>query len=94
MIRIFAPLACPGRTIEGSFACFWVFAAHRALGLFVNLPDPAAPASCGLLCRKAPAPGKSHAEDKAGAARFESAEANVHDHAHNTVPRVLPTALA
>src|SRR6202035_5758699 len=40
MIRIFAPQACPGQTIETSFACVWVLAAHRLLGLFVNLPDP------------------------------------------------------
>ncbi|MGB6176802.1 MAG: hypothetical protein WBF43_10815 [Methylocella sp.] len=94
MIRIFAPLACPGRTTEASFACVWVVAAHRALGPFVNLSDPAAPASCGLLCGKAPAPSKSHAEDKPGAARFESAETDVHDHAHNTFPGVPPEALA
>jgi len=94
MIRIFAPLACPGRTIEASFACVWVLAAHRALGLFANLPDPAAPASCGLLCGKTPAPGNSHAEDKPGAARFKSAETDVPDHAHNMFPRVPPATLA
>jgi hypothetical protein len=59
--------------------------------LFVNLPDPA-PAPCRVLCGKTPAPGKSHAEN--GAARFKSAETDVHDHAHNTFPRVPPAALA
>jgi hypothetical protein len=93
-IRIFAALACPERTIEASFACVWVLAAHRALGLFVNLPDPAAPASCGLSCGKTPAPGKSHAEDKPGAARFKSADTVVHDHAHFLFPRVAPATLA
>src|SRR3984893_17007341 len=77
MIRIFAPLACPGRTIEASFACVWVLAAHRVLGLFPNLPDPLAPAACALLCSKVPARGKSHAAEKPGAARFEGAETDV-----------------
>ncbi|HEV7911746.1 MAG TPA: hypothetical protein VGP28_11845 [Methylocella sp.] len=94
MIRIFAPLACPGRTIEASFACVWVVAAHRALGPFANLPDPAAPASYRLLCGKTPAPDKSHAENKPGAARFKSAETDVHEHFHNSFPRVAPETLA
>src|SRR5580704_11454052 len=87
MIRIFAPLACPGRTIEASFACVWVLAAHRALGLFANLPDPAAPV--GLLCDKTPALGNLHAEDTCGAARFKSAETDVPD-----FPRVPAATLA
>lgn len=94
MIGIFAPLACPGRTIEASFACVWVVAAHRALGPFANLPDPAAPASYRLLCGKTPAPDKSHAENKPGAARFKSAETDVHEHFHNSFPRVAPETLA
>jgi hypothetical protein len=40
MIRIFALQACLGRTIETSFACVWVLAAHRLFGLFLNLLDP------------------------------------------------------
>jgi hypothetical protein len=92
MIRIFAPLACPGRTIEASFACVWVLAAHRALGLFANLPDPAAPV--GLLCDKTPALGNLHAEDTRGAARFKSAETDVPDYAHNMFPRVPAATLA
>src|SRR2546421_6983470 len=39
MIRIFAPLACPGRTIEASFACVWVLAA-QVLGPFVTCRIP------------------------------------------------------
>src|SRR6202011_4040012 len=53
MIRIFAPLACPGRTIEASFACVWVLVA-QVLDPFVNLPDHAAPASCHLIMRQSP----------------------------------------
>src|ERR1700730_15097530 len=64
-IRIFAPLACPGRTIEACVACVWVLAAHRALGLFVNLPDSAAPASCAYYAAKPPHPANraAHAGD-------------------------------
>jgi hypothetical protein len=41
-----------------------------------------------------PANRAAHAEDKSGAARFESAESDVRDHAHIMFPRVPPTALA
>src|ERR1700730_11023834 len=50
------------------------------------------PAGSRLLCGEAPAPGKSQAGDKPGAARFESAETDVHDHAHNMFPRAPPAA--
>src|SRR3984893_11684960 len=87
MIRIFAPLACPGRTIEASFACVWVLVG-QVLDLLVNLPDHAAPASCRLLCGKTPAPGKSRGPCRGEARRrqVECAESDVHAPAF---PRVL-----
>jgi hypothetical protein len=36
----------------------------------------------------------AHTKDKPGAARFESAESDVPDHAHSTFSRMPPAALA
>jgi hypothetical protein len=44
--------------------------------------------------RQSPAPSKSHAVDEPGAARFESGETDVHDHAHNIFSRVPLAAVA
>jgi hypothetical protein len=38
MIRIFAQLACLGRTIQASFAGVWDVAVRRVLGSFANPP--------------------------------------------------------
>jgi hypothetical protein len=83
MIRIFAQLACLGRTIQASFAGVWDIAARRVLGPFANLPR-----NQRFRHRLRPANRGAHAGDKPGAARFKSAKSDVRDDAHKIFPRV------
>jgi hypothetical protein len=95
MIRIFAPLACPGRTIEASFACVWVLVG-QVLDLLVNLPDHGEPAGSrgsgivsSLLCGKTPAPGKSRGPCRGEARRRKVEYADLRHAPAPAFPRVL-----